>query len=148
MGTDPRYSVQTVADVCGIKRATLHAWLARGHVVVPSRGERFARELTFGQVLLICALAELERQGVRIDRSAPLLQPIEDELFRKAVLFERKELGLLTIIDGVAAFKTRKVVTQMFSKPKGGPSRSYFMLDLDLLAEDLLKKLDRDRAVA
>jgi hypothetical protein len=157
MRQETYYGPAVACRVAGVKRGTLHSWMARGYLDVESQGAGVERPLSFTQLVLFAALAELYRQGVSVGKAAMLLRSIELQLHD--IIFERDAgpFGFLAIIDGKAVVDTREhmeqKLTAIFGAPKknGRPVRLYGLLDLDALCANVRKTLaeiDHERAAA
>lgn len=85
------YGPAEVAKVIGVKRATLHSWLARGIIEVESQGAGIERQLTYEQVEYLAFLAAFTNAGIELSAAQEMLNRPRCQNYREF------DLGAVTI---------------------------------------------------
>ena len=139
MERDPRkqtHGLLAAGRVAGVPRATLNSWINRGHFTVESLGHRQERQLTFSQVVIVAALADLALQGIDIAHAANLLRSVEPDI--SEVVYQRHggPHRFLGIVNSKAYVGTMKNIEQKLALISNAPRdpqrpvRFYGVMDL------------------
>jgi DNA-binding transcriptional MerR regulator len=99
---DPRnrwFGAAEVAEAINVPRAVLHAWLARGHVTVPSRGQGKSRLFSFDTAVELAVIAQLTKLPMTIGAAVAALDAVKRH-FREAFQANYGAGRVLAIIDG------------------------------------------------
>jgi DNA-binding transcriptional MerR regulator len=100
-----------VATAIGVERATLHSWLARRYVDVPSSGTGRPRTFTFEMVVRLAAIAELVRHNVPVGKAAEYLRMV-DKQFCEVVADRGTQDWRLFITDGEGVLPPALILLQ------------------------------------
>jgi hypothetical protein len=79
-----RFGARDVERATNMPRDTVHTWIKRRYVEVPSEGQGKSRRFTFGDVIELATLAELTRAGLTISAAAVALASVRP-LFREVL---------------------------------------------------------------
>jgi hypothetical protein len=93
-----RFGPAEVAVAIGVKRATLHSWMARRYIEIESQGAGVAREFSMGQVVYLGAIAAMTKRGIEISAALDILDPIKSD-FMKAVRDDQGR-GWVMLVEG------------------------------------------------
>lgn len=126
-----------VAEAIGVPRPALHAWLLRGHVVVPSEGQGRARRFSFDAVVELAMIAELTRLGMTISAAAATLDAVRGA-FRE-VLQDRYGAGQVLALDAERGWILPEHTVPRFMADQG--IRSYAVVVIANVANDVHKAL-------
>ena len=98
VGAKRTYGPAEVATAIGVKRATLHSWLARHYVEVESQGAGVERQFTFWQVVQLGALAAMTRRGIEIGKAVESLHAVLPDFIR--ALRHNEGHGKVLLVEG------------------------------------------------
>lgn len=98
MSEKKKFGPAEVAAAIGVKRATLHSWMARRYIEIESQGRGVAREFSLAQVVCLGAMAAMTRRGFDIGAAVEIWHSVKEDFLAAARY--RQGHGSVLLVDG------------------------------------------------